>query len=283
MTYRRSLLSVFFTLSLLVALAICQPTAVRAEGFQPVPPDELKMTVEAKAPGAPAIILFRKEDRDDRGNTAHEDNYLRIKILKEEGRKYADIEIPFYKENGTNIVNVRGRTTRPDGSTVNFTGKPFDKSIVKAKGVKYMAKTFTLPDVQVGSVIEYAYTLDLAERYVFDSHWILSNELFTKTAQFSLKPYTSDYSNWHVRWSWQRLPDGTEPPKDGPDHVIRMTAANIPAFQTEDYMPPENELKSRVDFTYTDNFEAKDQEHFWKGHGKKLNDELESFVGADVE
>ena len=56
------------------------------------------MTGEPKAPGAPAIILYREVNRDDRGKTAHEDVYFRIKILTEEGRKYADIEIPYFKE-----------------------------------------------------------------------------------------------------------------------------------------------------------------------------------------
>src|ERR1044072_1814410 len=102
-----------------------------------------------------------------------------------------------------------------------------------------MAKAFTLPDVQVGGIIEYYYTTDLSEHYVYDSHWILSDELFTKAAKFSLKPYTSSYSNLSVRWSWQGLPAGTEPPKEGPDHVIRLESKNIAAFQTEDYMPPE--------------------------------------------
>ena len=78
---------------------------------------------------------------------------------------------------------IRARTIRPDGSIADFDGKVFDKSIAKAKGLKYLAKTFTLPDVQVGSIIEYYYTIDLAENFVFDSHWILSNELFTKSAK----------------------------------------------------------------------------------------------------
>src|ERR1700735_1378215 len=97
-------------------------------GFQPVSPDELKMTSEPKAPGAPAFILYRQVDRDDRGNTAHEDVYYRVKILTEEGRKYADIEIPFFKEEGQ-IVNLHARTIKPDGSIVDFNGKAFDKSI----------------------------------------------------------------------------------------------------------------------------------------------------------
>lgn len=262
---------------LLVAAAYVVP--LKAGGFQPVNADELKMTSEPQAPGAPAIILYRQVDRDDRGLTAHEDDYVRIKILKEEGRKYADVEIPFFKESGNNIVNIHARTIRPDGTIANFEGKAFDKSIVKARGVKYMAKTFTLPDVQVGGVIEYYYTLDLPEYFIFDSHWILSEELFTKHAEFSLKPYTSDYSNWHLRWTWQLLPAGSEPPKEGPDHIIRMEASNIPSFQTEDFMPPENELKSRVDFTYTEDFNAKDAKEFWTNRGKKLNGYVEGFVG----
>jgi hypothetical protein len=269
----------FELLFFLVSIAFYSIPALAGEGFQPVSPEELRMTSEPQAPGATAIILYRQVDRDDSGNTAHENNYLRIKVLREEGRKYADIEIPFFKENGSNIVNIRGRTIRPDGSIANFDGKIFDKSIVKARGLKYMAKTFTLPDVQVGSIIEYYYTVDLSEHYVYDSHWILSDELFTKTAKFSLKPYTSSYSNINVRWSWQRLPPGTESPKEGPDHIVRLQANNIPAFRTEDFMPPENELKSRVDFTYSDEFFEKDLAKFWKSKGKKLNDGVEGFVG----
>jgi hypothetical protein len=254
------------------------PTVQAGVGFQPVSPEELKMTEEPQAPGAPAIILFRQVDRDDNGRTSHEDSYFRIKILKEEGRKYADVEIPYYKGGGNNIVNVRARSIRPDGTIANFDGKIYDKSIVKARGIRYQAKTFTLPDIQVGSIIEYYYTEDFAEYALYNSHWILSDELFTKNAKFSLKPYSSSYENWSVRWSWQGLPPGTTEPKQSPDHFVRLEAANIPAFQTEDFMPPENELKSRVDFVYYDEF-IKDAAEFWKKTGKKWNGRLEDFVG----
>ncbi len=58
-----------------------------------------------------------------------------------------------------------------------------------------------------------------------------------------------------------------------------MEAENIPAFQTEDFMPPENELKSRVDFIYSDEPPEKDANSFWRAVGKKRNGQLESFVG----
>src|SRR5215475_5407678 len=182
-------LNLAFSFSIIFFSVVIGLPAMAGIPFQPVSSDELKMSAEPKAPGAPAIILYRQVDRDDNGTTSHEDNYVRIKILTEEGRKYADVELPFFKDR-ENLVGVKARTIRPDGSTVEFDGKVFEKSIVKAKGLKYLAKTFTLPDVQVGGIIEYSYTRDLAEYYVFDSHWILSDELFTKHAKFSLKRYT---------------------------------------------------------------------------------------------
>jgi len=245
--------------------------------FPAIAPEELKMTSEPLAPGAPAIILYRQVDRDDRGAYAHQDEYIRIKILTEEGRKYADIEIPYFKEN-QNVINVRGRTIRPDGSIAEFNGQVFEKNLVKGRGVKYLAKTFTLPSVQVGCIIEYSYTVDFNNSFIFDSHWILSNELFTKRAQFSLKPFVGVYVRYNLRWSWNLLPTGTEPPKEGPDSIIRMEAKNIPAFQEEDYMPPAGEMKSRVDFVYQAGEMEKDEDAYWKKTGKSWNEFLETFV-----
>jgi hypothetical protein len=268
-----------------IGFAICMLAAQTARagiGFQPVSQDELKMKSDPMAPGAPAIILYRQVDRDDnghdtRGRTSHEDEYFRIKILTEEGRKYADVEIPFDKQY-ENVVEVKARTIKPDGSIVNFDGKVFEKTLVKGRGMKYLAETFTLPDVQVGGIIEYSFRIDLGADWLFSSNWILSNELFTKKAQFSLKPFPGTDVVYSLRWSIHDLPSGAMP-KQGTDYVVRMEASNIPAFQTEDYMPPADELKSRVDFIYEEGFLEKDQASYWKKIGKKGNGDLESFVG----
>ena len=270
-------LSVRHLVVLLAALLTVSP-AFAGSSFQAPSPEELKMTNEPKAPGAPAIVLYRQVDRDDQGHTAHEDVYRRIKIFTEEGRKYADIEIPFYKGQG-DVVNIHARTIKPDGTIVNFSGKIFEKTVVKARGVRYLAKTFTLPDVEVGGILEYYYTIDLAEYFVFDSHWIISDELFTKNARFSLKPYDGSYPPMNLRWIWSTLPPGTTAPAAAPNHVINLQVSDIPAFHTEDYMPPENELKSRVDFIYSvESFES-EPDKYWKKLGKKLNGQLEGFVG----
>jgi hypothetical protein len=89
----------------------------------------------------------------------------------------------------------------------------------------------------------------------------------------------SDYAPISVRWSWHLLPPGTAEPKEQPDHIIRLEVNNVAAFQAEDFMPPENEMKARVDFIYSDEMLERDVDKFWKKIGKKKNDQLESFVG----
>ena len=241
------------------------------------------MKSEPLAPGAPAIILYRQVDRDDndhdtRGRTSHEEEYFRVKILTEEGRNYADVEIPFEKDY-QNVVDVKARTIKPDGSIVNFDGKVFEKTLKKGRGVKYLAETFTLPDVQVGGIIEYSFRIDLSADWLFSSNWVLSNELFTKKAQFSLNPFPGDDV-----FKLFRAPDSTRSASrrraaQGTDRIVRMEASNVPAFQTEDYMPPPSELMSRVDFIYESDLVEKDQAAFWKHFGKKRNGQLESFIG----
>lgn len=244
-----------------------------AQDFPPVASDELKMTAEPQVPGAPAIILQRRVDRND--ELSEQVEYFRIKILTEEGRKYANIEIPFYV-GYMEVKNILARTIKPDGSVSNFNGQIYERDLVKGRWVKYFAKTFALPDVQVGSILEYSYTLDL-RGFLFDSHWILNSDLFTKSAQFSFMPRQHNYGPMGLRWT-STLPIGVKPRID-PDHVIRMEASNIPAFEPEEFMPPENELKSRVDFIYQGGFPEKDPDKFWKNVGTTFNTALEAYLG----
>lgn len=266
MSFVRSASLPFF----LALAAFLTPLPAFAEDWLPVSPEELKMTSEPNAPGAPAIFLYRQVDRDDQNS--HEYYYARIKILTEEGRKYADVEIPYLKGE-SDIHKLEARTIRPDGTVINFGGKMFDKTIVKAGGQKIMAKTFTLPEVLPGTIIEYRYSQDIDAYYVSDVQWILSADLFTKRAKFSLKRYFEI----PLAWSWPLgLPPGTDPPKD--DHnLISLETHDVPAFQAEDFMPPEDEMKYRVEFVYSRNLE-KDPTKFWTEEGKREYRSVQDFT-----
>lgn len=272
MAIRRMCVSLLFVL---IFSTIFSASAQAGDEWLPIDPAELRMTSEPLAPGAPAIYLYRQVDRSDAGRTRHtEFNYFRIKILTEEGRKYANVEIP-YSRAVSQISGIRARTIHADGSIVNFEGKILENTIVKSKAQKYLAKTFAMPDVQVGSIVEYHYTYDFEDYYIYWSKWMVSEDLFTKKAVFSLKPY----EKFAVQWNWPAgLPPGTDPPKLGPDLIVRMTAVNVPAFQEEDHMPPENELKFLVNFVYSEDGFESEPDRFWKKYGEKQNKQTEKFV-----
>ena len=115
---------------LVVHLCFLASFPARGDDWLPISPDELKMTAAAKAPGAPAIFLYRQVDRDD--NVPSETNYERIKILTEEGRNLANIEIQFYK--GTEAISgIQARTIHSDGTIIPFDGSVYEKPVQAAQ------------------------------------------------------------------------------------------------------------------------------------------------------
>lgn len=264
-----SIRTLFWAVFVVFTFCLSGPSAWGAD-WPPINPDEIKMSQEPLSPEAPAVYLFRQVDRDDAAGNEY--NYARIKVLKEEGRKYANVELQ-YSKGSSEIRDIRARVVQPDGTISNFEGQIYDRVVVKARGLRFFAKTFALPDVRVGSIIEYSYQYSWLWPLlrVYESHWILNEELFTKHAIFSLKP-----ARWmSLRWSWKDLPGGTTPPRNEKG-IIRLDVANIAAFEPEDYMPPPEELKARVDFVY-DDIPEKDPILYWKIVGKSLNQNTEFF------
>jgi hypothetical protein len=257
-------------LAALLSLGLTIPA--HADEWQPISPEELQMKREPKAPTAAAIYLYRQVDRDDAAST--ETIYSRIKILTDEGRKHANVEIPYLK-GANSIRGLQARVIRPDGSIVEFNGEVYEKPLVKARGVKMMSKSFTLPGVEVGSIIEYRYRRQMPYGWAFNSRWLLSDDLFTRRGVFSLRPAIGLF----LRWSWPLgLPPDTKPPAKERG-LIRLETHDVPAFVTEEFMPPEDVMKYRVEFVYES--EESDQEEeiaYWKVFGKRSNSDVQRFT-----
>src|SRR5258707_9701030 len=100
----------------------------RVDDFRTATPAELALKSVPFAPGASAVILDWVQWHDDVDSI--ESEYVRIKILSEEGKKYGDVEIP-YIPLITNLDKLEARTTKADGTVVPFNGKTYEKLIVK--------------------------------------------------------------------------------------------------------------------------------------------------------
>lgn len=282
------LISPRMILAPLLSVLLLAPAARAFDGWLPLSQDDLTMKATDKAPGASAIILYKQVDRDDDSGARHEHVYKRIKILTEEGRKYATVDVVFgVRSDGkeaearhisTSFSGLKGRTIHPDGAIVEFDGSVFDQKNESDK-TSVKDRRFSLNDVHAGDIIEYQVNVDLDDRYIFSSHWTLSEPLYVREAKFSLKPN----HRLLLRWSWPAgLPAGTQPPvEERLTGLIHMEAHDIPALPREDFMPPLNTLEMRVVFSYTlDRSVETDPVKFWRAWGKKEYGLFESFLGS---
>jgi hypothetical protein len=262
---------------ILVLLCAVPPRPISAsDEWLPIPPADLALKDNPASPGANAMILYLQSDIDSKGSWVEE--YVRTKIFTQEGTKEGDVEIPFGGKN-TSIEGVRGRTIHPDGTVVNFQGKVFDKTIVKAGGYRQMAKSFTLPDVHPGSIIEYKYREQDDQDYYINESWIVTNRLFTRDERFTIKPDTREYA-LQMAYRQFNLPAGTVLPTLQPNGTFTMDIHNIAGLEEEEYMPPKRTLEGRVDFFYKNRNDPDKEtpEHFWKRTAKTWSDEVDRFV-----
>jgi len=248
---------------LIAAASLCAIGAAHADDWLAVTPEELHLTDEPAAPRASAIYLYRQVDRSDVNHW--ERVYVRIKILTDEGRSNGSVVIKFDKEHES-IHDIEARTIRPDGSVVPFDGTVYEKPLLEGRSARVMAKTFSLPEVQAGCIIEYRYKRLLW--YTSSSEWIVNADIYTKLAKFSLVP-----NRGYVLRS--TTPAGLPAATVGPTFergVYTMVTRDVPGFVSEEYMPPEDELKMRVDFVYLmDSTIDKDAATFWTRWAKQAN------------
>lgn len=267
----------------LCAVACLFPPGKSSAGddWLPIAPEDLALKDNPKSPGAHAMILYRANDVSEKyvsTDGAYITEYLRIKIFTQEGTEVGNVEIPFRKE-ASDIKDVRARTIKPDGSIVNFEGKPFEKIIEKRSGEKYLAKTFTLPDVQPGCIIEYRYRRQYKPHFLYDEYWVLSSDLYTREGHFSIYPYSSSYESFPLYFRQFGLSAKATPERQ-PNGTYALTVHDIPGIADEAYMPPLRTIEARVEFYHLEEGTPlnETQDHFWARTEKKWNDELEHFI-----
>lgn len=247
-------------------------------------PDELKMTADPAAPDAPAVYLFREETVDDKLHYHH--LYAQIKILNDKGKEqYSDIEIP-YESGVTNVRSIEGRTIHPDGSIVPFTGKPYSKEVVKAGDTKIMAKVFTMPEVTVGSILEYTYDLQYGDDTVISPNWDLQQSVFVHHAHYHFVPIEfslgeiSSKDRFGKEKSASRLlyfpwlPSGNKV-NYSIDGTYDLVVDNIPALPDEEYSPPIGSFSYRLIFYYSSASSGAD---YWKTIGKEWSKDVDRFA-----
>jgi hypothetical protein len=278
------------TFRFLALAALVAAPALRAQWTAPTP-EELSMTSMPEVPGAAAVYLFKEEIADD---ALHMQSfYVRLKVLTEGGKEFGNVELPYVSgETGASVDNIEGRTIHADGSIVPFTGKPYEKVVETMSGYKIKVKIFSLPAVEVGSIVEYRYRLHIDDHWFQHPEWEVQTQLYTRKAHYLWMPtermlLSDDGKQVSTSVAWTPiLPPGVTVKQselmvsrgnDGGHSKIELEVHDIPPVPHEQYMPPMQSLSYKVLFYYTSFRSAPE---FWNSAGKDWSKARDRFIGS---
>lgn len=250
--------------------------------WKPVDPAHLALeapTVEKEADAEAIFWDVRVEKRFDSAVLYH---YVRIKIFTERGRDtQSKVELPFL--NGSKIRDVAGRTIKPDGMIIDL--KPeaiLDQMLARAGKFKLQAKTFALPGVEPGAIIEYRWVEEQKSSYFLRLYF--QRDIPVHVVKYQIKPLESN-SNLSMKLFNMEDRNYVEEPKG----FRSLTLTNVPAFHSEPYMPPENEIRLWMLVYYTTAFS---EFNIWALYAKqiyegsksrmKVNDEVRRAAGEII-
>lgn len=259
-------------------IALTFPICLKAQFQQPTK-EELEMTADPKAPGAAAVYLYREETTDD--NLHYHSIYVRLKVLTEKGKEEATVRIP-YERRKFKVSDIQGRTIHSDGTVVPLTAKPSDLTDVKTKDYQLNTMVFTLPSVEVGSILEYRLQIRYDDSMVSSPTWDVQQPYFVHKAHYMFVPtsltgtyITDSRGNNLDRLMWvAKAGPGQAVVKDNRGRYTFDTA-DVPAIPTDDWMPPLNSFNWRVEFYYTQYASGVE---FWQKEGKRWAKEAEAFA-----
>lgn len=272
-----------------VALALCFLVSAnlfagysKAQELHAPTAEELAMKSVAIAPGASAAVLDWVRVDDHVNGSMSE--YERIKVFSEEGKKYAEVEVPYFVSWPFlgRVEAIEARTIHPDGTIIPFDGQVFDKVVASIGRDTVRAKSFTFRDVQPGSILEYHYQTRWDRQYLPNAHWLLQQSLPVVHLKFTLHAYassesalSSDDNDFGAYFTYAGLPSGTAPKRLG-KHDYEIELAGIAPFPQEEFAPPEEQLKPHVDFFYTRSKIRPEQ--FWPMQAQVWTRNAEAFM-----
>ena len=242
-THPPSYLPLVLLLCLLAVAAA--PAWAAGDDWKPVEPAHLSLknsTVEKEA-DAEALFWEVKIDDNPDGNLIF-NHYIRVKVFTERGREsQSKIDIIYGKIFGAEIkVNdIAARTIKADGTIVELNKKDiFDRTVVKGSGLKYKARSFAMPAVEPGCIIEYRWR---EIRLNDDANYLrlqFQREIPVQRVQYFIKPYAYEGAGLNYIMLHGNSP-GFVKEKGG---FYSTTMTNMPAYHEESRMPPEDQVKT---------------------------------------
>jgi hypothetical protein len=213
--------------------------------WRPVSQAELDMKTPKVEPDADAEAIFWEVRLDDKKlNKLSYRHYVRVKIFTERGReRFAKMDIPFMK--GKKVEDVAARVIKPDGTIIELKQTDiFEREIAKAGKVRVQAKSFAVPGIEPGVIVEYQYSEIIKGDSAAGERLIFQRDIPMQKVTYSVRPY----GNSRLAFNSYNMPDTKF--VEGKDKFQTATLINVPAYKEEPYMPPDDEVRKWVYLQY---------------------------------
>ncbi|HWX39669.1 MAG TPA: DUF3857 domain-containing protein [Blastocatellia bacterium] len=248
--------------------ALC--AAALADDWKPIEPEQLSSKTPAVEKDADAEALFWEVRVMDEytGNEPRTvlSHYIRIKIFTDRGRE-SESKIDILYRRSTRISDIAARTIKPDGTIVTVKKEDiFERTIAKAGGLKFQAKSFAMPAVEPGAIIEYRWKETRGDALANYIRLELQREIPIRFVKYYIKPLSLPDFPYGMRaqmFHGQNTPFVKE--KDG---YYSTSMSNLPAYREEPRMPPEYETRAWMLVYYSEDKKLT-PEKFWPNYAKE--------------
>src|SRR5882672_6506568 len=269
----------FLLLPVLTCLLVGGGFAASAGGdeWRPVDPADLALKASTVEKDADAEALFWEVRVDDEveGGTPRTvlRHYVRIKIFTERGREsQSKIDIPYL--NNWKVSDIAARTVTPDNRIIELKKDDvFERTIVRSSGLKIKAKSFAMPGVEPGSIIEYRWREVRNDRLANYIRLQFQRDVPVRSVKYYIKPLSIPDFPFSMRvntFHGENTPFVKE--KDG---FYSTTMANVPAFHEEPRMPPEDQVRPWLLVYYAEDKKLAPAQ-YWKEKGKEFYETFKS-------
>jgi hypothetical protein len=252
---------------LLLFISISASSALQAQDFTygAATLDELRMTRYDLDTSASALVLKEFGDAFISGGDGYHlifKHHVRMKIFRKGGIGQADIEIPLYIHDNNRFERI----TNLKASSFNIENGRIREEVLSEKDIftevrneHRTAKKFAIPNVKVGTVIEYTYTLE--SPFVFNFRdWEFQSDIPKRESEFrasipaiyvyniTLRGYLKLDKNESKLVANCIGRSGMYAPKSADCSLLEFGMKNIPAFVEEDYMTAKKNFLSAIRF-----------------------------------
>lgn len=255
----------FTLLTLFILCLFANLATAQSKDWKPMDPAHLAMKAPSVEKDADAEALFWEVYVDDASNSGTDFiHYVRVKVFTERGKDtQSKIDIPYIS--GTSVKDIAARTIKPDGSIVELKKDAiFDREVVKFGRFKLKSKSFALPGIEPGAIIEYRWR----EVYEFETNYVkmeFQRDIPVQLVRYYLKP--DPMAMYPMRTiTFQGAPPQFVKEKSG---YYMTEMKNMPAFREEPNMPPEDQVKIWMLIYYAPEV-RKEPAEYWKDLGKLL-------------